>query len=131
MQLLGFPEVFAGGDCAANVERGTPATHGSGCLLTRSGDRWQSENATQYAEANVIINTSRGSLIDIINLQSKKRKLWFSSDIVGDSHASIVDLTMTQVVDCDLVKVMSWYDNEWGYASQMVRAAISLIKDSK
>lgn len=48
-----------------------------------------------------------------------------SSDIVGDARASVVDLTMTQVVDGDLVKVMSWYDNEWGYASQMVRKAIS------
>jgi len=46
-----------------------------------------------------------------------------SSDIVKDPRASIVDLTMTQVVDSDLVKIMSWYDNEWGYASQMVREA--------
>ncbi|MGD8465475.1 MAG: type I glyceraldehyde-3-phosphate dehydrogenase [Anaerolineae bacterium] len=44
-----------------------------------------------------------------------------SSDIVGDSHASIVDLEMTQVVGGNLVKVMSWYDNEWGFTSQMVR----------
>jgi glyceraldehyde 3-phosphate dehydrogenase len=51
-----------------------------------------------------------------------------SSDIVGDAHASIVDLTMTQVVDGDLVKVMSWYDNEWGYANQMVRAAVKKVK---
>jgi glyceraldehyde 3-phosphate dehydrogenase len=46
-----------------------------------------------------------------------------SSDIIGDSRASVVDLAMTQVVDGDLVKVMSWYDNEWGYSSQIVRAA--------
>ncbi|MFW5877850.1 MAG: type I glyceraldehyde-3-phosphate dehydrogenase, partial [bacterium] len=43
------------------------------------------------------------------------------SDIIKDPHASIVDLGMTQVVDGDLVKVLSWYDNEWGYANQMVR----------
>ena len=49
-----------------------------------------------------------------------------SSDIIGQSYASIIDLTMTQVVDGDLVKVMSWYDNEWGYASQMVREAGAL-----
>lgn len=49
-----------------------------------------------------------------------------SSDIVQDSHAAIVDLSMTQVVDGDLVKVMAWYDNEWGYASQMVKTAVSL-----
>ena len=47
-----------------------------------------------------------------------------SSDIVQDSRASIVDLNMTQVVDGDLLKVMSWYDNEWGYASQMVGEAV-------
>ncbi|HEY9676105.1 MAG TPA: type I glyceraldehyde-3-phosphate dehydrogenase [Waterburya sp.] len=51
-----------------------------------------------------------------------------SSDIVGDAHASIVDLTMTQVVDGDLVKVMSWYDNEWGYANQMIRSALEKVK---
>ncbi len=47
-----------------------------------------------------------------------------SSDVIRDPRASIVDLTMTQVVDGDLVKVMSWYDNEWGYAAQMVREAL-------
>jgi glyceraldehyde 3-phosphate dehydrogenase len=51
-----------------------------------------------------------------------------SSDIIGDSRASIVDLEMTQVVDGDLVKVMSWYDNEWGYTSQMVREAARMAK---
>lgn len=47
-----------------------------------------------------------------------------SSDIIKDNRASIVDLELTQVVDGDLVKVMSWYDNEWGYTSQMVREAV-------
>jgi glyceraldehyde 3-phosphate dehydrogenase len=49
-----------------------------------------------------------------------------SSDIIKDSRASVVDLGMTQVVDGDLVKVMSWYDNEWGYASQLVREALRI-----
>ena len=47
-----------------------------------------------------------------------------SSDIIKDPRASIVDLGMTQVVDGDLVKVMSWYDNEWGYSNQLVREAV-------
>ncbi|MDT8306896.1 MAG: type I glyceraldehyde-3-phosphate dehydrogenase [Anaerolineae bacterium] len=46
-----------------------------------------------------------------------------SSDIIGDAHASIIDLNMTKVVGGNLVKVMAWYDNEWGYTSQMVREA--------
>jgi len=50
-----------------------------------------------------------------------------SSDIIQDARASIVDLTMTQVVAGDLVKVMAWYDNEWGYAAQMVREAVRLV----
>jgi glyceraldehyde 3-phosphate dehydrogenase len=49
-----------------------------------------------------------------------------SSDIVGDPRASIVDLDLTRVIDGDLVKVMSWYDNEWGYANQMVREAVAV-----
>ncbi|HTL62279.1 MAG TPA: glyceraldehyde 3-phosphate dehydrogenase NAD-binding domain-containing protein, partial [Nitrospira sp.] len=51
-----------------------------------------------------------------------------SSDVIQDPRASIIDREMTQVVDGDLVKVMSWYDNEWGYASQMVRQAISMAQ---
>jgi glyceraldehyde 3-phosphate dehydrogenase len=43
-----------------------------------------------------------------------------SSDIVGSTYASIVDLSMTRVVDGDLVKVLSWYDNEWGYSYTLV-----------
>ena len=49
-----------------------------------------------------------------------------SSDIVGDPRASIVDLELTKVIDGDLVKIMSWYDNEWGYGNQMVREAVSI-----
>ncbi|PSN05732.1 type I glyceraldehyde-3-phosphate dehydrogenase [filamentous cyanobacterium CCP5] len=51
-----------------------------------------------------------------------------SSDIIQDPRASIVDLTMTQVVDGDLVKIMAWYDNEWGYASQMVKEAVRVSR---
>ena len=46
-----------------------------------------------------------------------------SSDIIGDPRASVVDLELTKVIDGDLVKIMSWYDNEWGYANQMIREA--------
>ena len=49
-----------------------------------------------------------------------------SSDIIKDPRASIVDLSVTQVVDGDLLKVMSWYDNEWGYANQIVREAVRM-----
>jgi glyceraldehyde 3-phosphate dehydrogenase len=51
-----------------------------------------------------------------------------SSDIIGDSRASVVDAEMTQVVDGDMVKILSWYDNEWGYSNQMVREAVEFLK---
>ena len=44
-----------------------------------------------------------------------------SSDIVQSSFAAVVDLDMTRVVDGDLVKIMAWYDNEWGFTNQMIR----------
>ncbi len=52
---------------------------------------------------------------------------WVSSDVIRDARASIVDAPLTRVVDRDLVKIMSWYDNEWGYSSQMVRLALRVI----
>jgi len=50
-----------------------------------------------------------------------------SADIVGDSRAAVIDLEMTKVVDGTLVKVMAWYDNEWGFTHQMVREAQSTL----
>ncbi len=43
-----------------------------------------------------------------------------SRDFVGDSHSSIADLRLTNVVDGDMVKVVAWYDNEWGYSNRLV-----------
>lgn len=47
-----------------------------------------------------------------------------SSDIVGQPYGAIVDLGFTNVVDGDLVKVLAWYDNEFGYVSTLVRHVI-------
>ncbi|MBM3257287.1 MAG: type I glyceraldehyde-3-phosphate dehydrogenase [Candidatus Liptonbacteria bacterium] len=44
-----------------------------------------------------------------------------SSDIVGEPYGAIVDLSFTKVIDGDLVKVLSWYDNEWGYVSTLLK----------
>ncbi len=44
-----------------------------------------------------------------------------SSDIIGEPYGAIIDLTLTKVVDGDLVKVFSWYDNEWGYCAMLIK----------
>lgn len=49
-----------------------------------------------------------------------------SSDIVKNPYASTVDLSMTKVVDGDLLKIMTWYDNEWGFTNQMIRQILEM-----
>lgn len=51
-----------------------------------------------------------------------------SSDILGNTHASIADLAMTRVVGGNLVKVLAWYDNEWGYTHTLVEHAVKTWK---
>ena len=47
-----------------------------------------------------------------------------SSDIIGRSESTIVDLSLTKVVNGTLLKVFAWYDNEWGYANRLVEQVI-------
>ncbi len=49
-----------------------------------------------------------------------------SSDLRGDAHSAIVDLALTNVVDGTLVKVVAWYDNEWGYANRLAEIALDI-----
>jgi len=75
--------------------------------------------------------TSAKEINDILLEESKTDRYKFvlavsneplvSSDIVKSSFATIVDLEMTRVVDSDLVKILAWYDNEWGFTNQMIR----------
>lgn len=51
-----------------------------------------------------------------------------SSDIVGRSESSIVDLSLTQLIDGDFLKVFAWYDNEWGYSNRLVEQVINIGK---
>lgn len=51
-----------------------------------------------------------------------------SSDIVGRPESAIVDLSLTQVVDGDMVKVFAWYDNEYGYSCRLVEQVINVGK---
>ncbi len=75
-------------------------------------------------------NTTKEEVNEILEKAAKNKK-WeklfavtheplVSSDILGESHASIADLEMTRVVDGNLVKVMGWYDNEMGYTYTLV-----------
>lgn len=51
-----------------------------------------------------------------------------SSDFIGNQASSIVDLQFTQVLDGDMVKVLAWYDNEWGYSNRLAEMALQAAK---
>ena len=52
-----------------------------------------------------------------------------SKDFVGDPHSCIVDLPLTDVVCGNMIKVVAWYDNEWGYSNRLVELAVDFGKD--
>jgi glyceraldehyde 3-phosphate dehydrogenase len=51
-----------------------------------------------------------------------------STDFIGNSHSAIVDLGLTNVTGGNLVKVVAWYDNEWGYANRLVELTADIGK---
>ena len=52
-----------------------------------------------------------------------------SSDFIGDPRSCIVDLPLIDVVGGDMVKVVAWYDNEWGYSNRLVELAVDYGKE--
>ena len=130
---------------AANL---VPATTGAAIATTRALPEYKGKFDGVAVRAPVLVGsladivflTVRGTSVEEVNqvfteeatgdryrhVLAVTEEPIVSSDIIQQSYASIVDLSLTQVVDQDLVKVMSWYDNEWGYANQMVREALEL-----
>lgn len=79
------------------------------------------EKSTNVEEVNAAMRAaSEGALAGILGYEESPL---VSVDYVGDSRSSIVDGLCTAVVDGNLVKVISWYDNEWGYSSRCVDLA--------
>ncbi len=54
-----------------------------------------------------------------------------STDIIGNPASCVVDLSLTQVVDGDFVKVVAWYDNEFGYSNRLIEQAVMVGKSIK
>lgn len=52
-----------------------------------------------------------------------------STDFRGNSHSAIVDLPLTDVVGGNLVKIVAWYDNEWGYSNRFVELAVDFGRE--
>ena len=65
---------------------------------------------------NAMRHAAAGALHGILQYQEEPI---VSTDIVGNSHSSIFDPALTQVMDETFVKVIAWYDNEWGYSARV------------
>ncbi len=80
------------------------------------------------------VNTSAEEINNIL-IEASKKQHWkgilgvtneqlVSTDLIGITTASVVDLNFTKVIDGDLVKVLVWYDNEWGYSQTLVEHVV-------
>ncbi|MEQ8585374.1 MAG: type I glyceraldehyde-3-phosphate dehydrogenase [Thalassobaculaceae bacterium] len=81
---------------------------------------------TTVEEVNkAITEAANGPLKGILGLNDEPL---VSSDFNHDSHSSTFDLGQTQVIDGKLVRVLSWYDNEWGFSNRMLDTTAALAK---
>ena len=81
------------------------------------------KNMTKEEINNSFIKSSKSELKNILDTSDEQL---VSSDFNHDPHSSIVDLSLTKVVDGKMAKVSAWYDNEWGFANRMCDLAVYL-----
>lgn len=72
---------------------------------------------------SVLQKAAQGELQGILAMESDQL---VSADFVSDAHSSTVDMDSTAVIDGTLVQLLSWYDNEWGYATRATELAVRM-----
>jgi glyceraldehyde 3-phosphate dehydrogenase len=82
----------------------------------------EAERATTASEVNAAFEAAADSG-DMRGILDYREEPIVSSDIVGSPASAIVDAALTSVIDQTQVKVVAWYDNEWGYATRLVELA--------
>jgi len=89
---------------------------------------FEAERATSVEEINTAFRDAadHGRLEGILHYTADPI---VSSDIVGSPFSSIFDSGLTSVIDGTLVKVVAWYDNEWGYSSRLVDLAARVMEN--
>ncbi len=76
--------------------------------------------ATAEQINNAFISAAKKELLDILMVTSDEL---VSSDFIGNPYSAIVDMKLTESLGGNLVKVVAWYDNEWGYSNRLVELA--------
>jgi len=74
----------------------------------------------------VFTEASKGTLKGILGVDNEGR---VSSDFIGESLSTVVPLDTIQLIDEDMVKVLSWYDNEWGYSTRLVDMGVHVVNN--
>ncbi|HET8951326.1 MAG TPA: type I glyceraldehyde-3-phosphate dehydrogenase [Solirubrobacteraceae bacterium] len=86
----------------------------------------EAERPTTAEEVNAAV-AARAAVAPLAGVLAYSEDPIVSSDIVGDPHSSVFDAPMTTVIDGTQVKVIAWYDNEWGYANRLVELAAMVL----
>ncbi len=73
----------------------------------------------------LFLEQARGEMNGILGID---RHYGVSQDFCGDTRSCIVAEDLTQVIDGKMLKIMAWYDNEWGYANRLVEMALHIMK---
>jgi len=81
---------------------------------------------TSTEEVTAVFNKAADTSLKGLLLMDKEMRV--SQDFVGCEYSSIVAEDLTQVISGDMVKVMAWYDNEWGYSMRLIDMAIHISK---
>lgn len=76
---------------------------------------------TTKEELNALFESKAKELAGVVSVDNDMK---VSSDIVGDTNSTIIASDLTQVVAGNMIKVMTWYDNEWGYSSRLIDMAV-------
>ena len=84
-----------------------------------------SKDVTVEDVNNAFRDASNGAMKGILGVDEEQR---VSSDFNGEETSTIVPMDTTQVVGNKMVKVLAWYDNEWGYSCRLVDMAIHINK---
>ncbi|AXH08661.1 type I glyceraldehyde-3-phosphate dehydrogenase [Malaciobacter halophilus] len=79
------------------------------------------EKKTSKEEVNALFEAKAKELKGIIAVDNE---MMVSSDLVGNTNSTIIASDLTQVIGDDMIKVMTWYDNEWGYSSRLIDMAV-------
>jgi glyceraldehyde 3-phosphate dehydrogenase len=90
---------------------------------------FEAERATSVEEINEVFR-SRSDTGDYAGILRYTEEPLVSTDIITDPFSSIVDGGLTAVLDDTLVKVVSWYDNEWGYSNRLVDVVQKVLPSS-